>query len=104
MRELADDHHPARYLATGDTRGLGKRVEMTAVRADGSEFPMELAITRITTEGSTILHRLPARHHGPQPCSRKLQVTQELLYLAQRSAGRYGGRLVCAEGDQLLVA
>jgi len=30
---------------------LGKRIEMTAVRADGSEFPVELAITRIPLEG-----------------------------------------------------
>jgi PAS domain S-box-containing protein len=41
----------ARYLATGEARMLGKRIEMTAVRADGSEFPLELAITRIPLEG-----------------------------------------------------
>ena len=41
----------ARYLATGEARVLGKRIEMTAVRADGSEFPVELAITRIPLEG-----------------------------------------------------
>jgi PAS domain S-box-containing protein len=41
----------ARYLATGEARVLGKRMEMTAVRADGSEFPVELAITRIPLEG-----------------------------------------------------
>jgi PAS domain S-box-containing protein len=29
----------ARYLATGDAHVLGRRVEMTAVRSDGSEFP-----------------------------------------------------------------
>jgi len=41
----------ARYLATGKARVLGKRIEMTAVRADGSEFPVELAIARIPLEG-----------------------------------------------------
>ncbi len=41
----------ARYLATSEARVLGKRIEMTAVRADGSEFPVELAITRIPLEG-----------------------------------------------------
>ncbi len=41
----------ARYLATGEARVLGKRIEMTALRADGSEFPVELAITRIPLEG-----------------------------------------------------
>jgi PAS domain S-box-containing protein len=41
----------ARYLATGETRVLGRRIEMTAIRADGSEFPTELAITRIPLDG-----------------------------------------------------
>ena len=41
----------ARYLATGDARVLGRRVELTAIRADGSEFPVELAITRIPSDG-----------------------------------------------------
>jgi PAS domain S-box-containing protein len=40
-----------RYLSTGEPRVLGKRVEMTAMRADRSEFPVELAITRIPLEG-----------------------------------------------------
>jgi PAS domain S-box-containing protein len=41
----------ARYLATGEARVLGRRIEMTAVRADGSEFPTEVAITRIPLDG-----------------------------------------------------
>ena len=41
----------ARYLATGEARVLGRRVEMTAVRSDGSEFPVELTITRIPLDG-----------------------------------------------------
>jgi PAS domain S-box-containing protein len=41
----------ARYLATGETVLLGKRVELMAIRADGSEFPVEVAITRIPSDG-----------------------------------------------------
>ena len=41
----------ARYLTTGESRVLGRRIEMTAVRADGSEFPVELAITGIPLDG-----------------------------------------------------
>ena len=37
----------ARYLATGEGPILGKRIEITAMRADGSEFPTELAIVPI---------------------------------------------------------
>jgi C4-dicarboxylate-specific signal transduction histidine kinase len=44
-------HGLARYLATGEARVLGRRIEMTAIRADGSEFPVELAITRIPMDG-----------------------------------------------------
>jgi len=40
-----------RYLATGEPCVIGTRVEITAVRADGSEFPVELAITRIPLDG-----------------------------------------------------
>ncbi len=41
----------ARYLATGNARVIGRRVEMTAMRADGAEFPVELTITRIVSDG-----------------------------------------------------
>jgi len=42
----------ARYNATGEPRILGKRLELTAVRVDGTEFPVEVAITRIPLEGA----------------------------------------------------
>ncbi len=38
----------ARYLATGDGPILGKRFEMQALRADGTEFPIELAVARVS--------------------------------------------------------
>ena len=41
----------ARYLATGEGRVLGRRLELTAMRSDGVEFPVELAITRIPGKG-----------------------------------------------------
>ncbi len=41
----------AHYLATGEARFLGKRLELTAMRADGTEFPVELAISRIPMDG-----------------------------------------------------
>ncbi len=39
------------YLATGEGPVLGKRIEVPALRADGSEFPAELAITAVQIEG-----------------------------------------------------
>lgn len=41
----------SRYLATGEPHVLGRRLEITAMRRDGSEFPVELTITRIALDG-----------------------------------------------------
>ncbi len=41
----------ARYLATGDGSVIGQRIETTALHVDGTEFPIELAITRIPLDG-----------------------------------------------------
>lgn len=43
-----------RYLATGVGPVLGKRIEVTAMRSDGTEFPVELAITPIQQFGAPI--------------------------------------------------
>lgn len=50
---LREQHYRgfARYLATHDGPVLGKRIELPAIRADGSEFPVELAINPIVTDG-----------------------------------------------------
>ncbi|MBI3852670.1 MAG: PAS domain S-box protein [Verrucomicrobia bacterium] len=49
MREL-HRRGLARYLTTNVGPVLGKRIELTALRADGSEFPVELTISRIGSE------------------------------------------------------
>jgi PAS domain S-box-containing protein len=36
----------AHYLTTGDTRTLNRRIEIVGMRADGTEFPAELTVTR----------------------------------------------------------
>jgi len=41
----------ARYLVTGVGPVLDRRVEITGMRSDGSEFPVELTITRIDVPG-----------------------------------------------------
>ncbi len=41
----------ARFQSTGEAPILGKRIEVSAIRRDGTEFPAELAITRINQEG-----------------------------------------------------
>jgi PAS domain S-box-containing protein len=44
----------AHYLATGEGPVLGKRLELEAIRADGSEFPIELAITPIKSRSTPL--------------------------------------------------
>jgi PAS domain S-box-containing protein len=41
----------ARYLATGQEIILNRRIEMPALRADGTEFPAEVAVTRTGLPG-----------------------------------------------------
>ncbi|MBI2460277.1 MAG: PAS domain S-box protein [Candidatus Rokubacteria bacterium] len=40
-----------RYLTTGESVVLGRRLEFPALRADGTEFPAELTVTRLQGEG-----------------------------------------------------
>lgn len=53
---LRDAHRTGfrRYLEGGDPVLLGRRIEITAVRADGTEFPVELALTRVELPGRPI--------------------------------------------------
>jgi PAS domain S-box-containing protein len=53
---LLEDHRRgfARYLETGEARVLGRRLEIVGRRADGSEFPVELTITRIGLPGPPV--------------------------------------------------
>src|SRR4051812_20282320 len=40
-----------RYLDTGEGAVLNRRIEITGMRSDGDEFPVELAITRLSVPG-----------------------------------------------------
>jgi len=42
----------ARYVETRESRILGRRIEMTACRRDGVEFPVELTVTAVREAGS----------------------------------------------------
>jgi two-component system cell cycle sensor histidine kinase/response regulator CckA len=44
----------ARFLASGEARILGKRIEIVALRADGGEFPVELTINVVNLDGPPI--------------------------------------------------
>jgi PAS domain S-box-containing protein len=50
--EYRDAHRAgvARYLSSGQSKNTGRRLELVAMRRDGSKFPMELSVNRV--EGS----------------------------------------------------
>jgi PAS domain S-box-containing protein len=54
--DLRERHSRAldRHVATGQSTLVGRRVEMRALRADGSELPIEVAITRLPSEGPPV--------------------------------------------------
>jgi len=89
----------ARYLATGEARVLGKRIEMTAVRADGSEFPVELAITRIPLEGppsfTGYLRDITERNRARQELRRSEAFLAEAQHLSR--IGSFSWRVVTDE-------
>ena len=53
---LRDRHYQAlaRHLESGERTILGRRVELTGMRSDGSEFPVELTVTRVPLDGPPV--------------------------------------------------
>jgi PAS domain S-box-containing protein len=82
-RELRQQHRKglARYLATGEGPFLERRVETTAYHADGHEFPVEIAITRVSDDG-------PPRFTGfVRDLTARAQAEREREELLQRELG-----------------
>jgi PAS domain S-box-containing protein len=54
--DLRDEHRRGlrRYMETGASRIVGHPVDLTAMRADGSVFPIELAVTRPDLPGAAL--------------------------------------------------
>ena len=90
---LRDRHRTgmAHYLATGEGPVLGKRLELPALRADGTEFPVELAITRIPTEGPPLftayLRDITETKRSEQHRNTRLAVTHALNEAASLDDG-----------------
>ena len=79
---LRDAHRAglAHYLATGEGPVLGKLLEITALRSDGAEIPMELAITAIRSEKAPIftgvLRNITARKQADETRARLAAIVE----------------------------
>jgi diguanylate cyclase (GGDEF)-like protein/PAS domain S-box-containing protein len=106
------------YLATGEGPMLGKRLELQAMHADGSEFPIELAITRVDLPGLPVFTAY-LRDITDRKRAEEIQkhVEEELKHQALHDSltglpnralfharGRHAIELARREGSQLAVA
>ncbi|MGD0474734.1 MAG: PAS domain S-box protein [Candidatus Velthaea sp.] len=77
-----------RYLATGEERVIGRRIEIMALRADGVEFPVELAITRIPLDGppsfTGYLRDITERKQSEETFRAIVETTPECVKLVAR--------------------
>ncbi len=51
-----------KYLETGATVNIGRLVETMAQRQDGSQFPVELTVTRVGEQVPVAVCRIYSRH------------------------------------------
>jgi PAS domain S-box-containing protein len=73
------------YFAAGDERALGKRIEITAIRADRTEFPCDLAIAPIKTDGTPMFTAFLRDLTEPKRSEKALQQSNHLLKALTRA-------------------
>ncbi len=93
----------ARYLVTGEGPVLNQRLEVSALRADGTEFPVELTVTRIPVDGPPLftayLRDISARKLGEASLRES-----EARYRAIGEAIDYGVWMCDAKGHNTYVS
>ena len=77
-----------RHLTTGKTRIIGKRMELTAMREDGHEFPVELSVSPVETAGrrlfTAFIRDLSERKKMENLSTRLGRIVEESLRRSQK--------------------
>jgi len=88
---LRDAHRSglARYLGSGDSEILGQRIEIAGLRSDGTEIPVELAITRVAGTDPPLftayLRDITERKQADEERTRLLELEREARLRAERA-------------------
>lgn len=96
-----------RAMATGSSSMLDRRLERTAMRADGSEFPVEITVTRTDTDDETGFTGFIRDLSSQRRAERALSDVEARLALTVESAPMVlfafdlDGRLTVCEGSAL---
>ncbi|MDB5311056.1 MAG: domain S-box [Gemmataceae bacterium] len=95
------------YLVTGEGQVLNRRVELTAVRRDGTEFPAEVAITPIRTGGrvtfTSYLRDITDRRRAEEGLAERVRLAALRADITARFATAEPVRVVLQECVELLV-
>jgi PAS domain S-box-containing protein len=91
---LRDSHRKglARYCETGEGPVVGSRIEITGWRSDGTEFPVELAITEVDVPGPPLftgyLRDITNRKHSEEERQALLAAEQAARAAAEKAQER----------------
>lgn len=94
--QLRDAHRKGllHYLETGSGPVLGQRLELSGMRSDGSEFPIELAISRVDVPGPPVfsgyLRDITDRKESETERLRLLEAEQRARAQAEAASNRLG--------------
>jgi PAS domain S-box-containing protein len=83
----------ARFLATGETRAIGRRLELSALRRDGREFPVELTVSHLQLKERSLFSAFVRDLTERKATEAALREADALLQQSQRmeAVGRLAG-------------
>jgi len=82
-----------RYLETGEGPVLNRRIEITALRRNGTEFPVELAVTTVQTGDSLAFSAFIRDITDRKRAERDLQAAKEAAEEANRAKSEFLSRM-----------